>query len=191
MTIIDLQHETEEKLLLQIRSGNYQAFQELYDRHFDMLYGVAYNILREHSEAEDIIQDIFIWFWEHRSQWQLTSCKGYLLTAVKFKTASYFRKNKSREDFYKKLALQTSAELDASIELEIRQLKTLIQQSTSELPARCRQIFTLSRFEHLNNKEIAEKMGISEKTVEAQITIAIRKLRKNLGKASYVLFFFY
>jgi len=190
MTGKNLKTESDEVLLGLIKAGDYSAFRELYDRQFDMLYGAAYNILREHDEAKDIIQDIFVWFWEHREHWNLTSSKGYLLTAVKFKTASYFRQNKSREDFYKRMAVRQPAEFDQSIEFEVRQLKELIERVTSELPERCREIFSLSRFDQLSNKEIAEKLNLSEKTVEAQITIALRKLREKLGRVSFLLYFF-
>jgi len=190
MTVKNIKPETEEVLLGLIKGGDYAAFRALYDLHFDTLYGTAYNIVREHSDAKDIIQDIFVWFWENREQWNLTSCKGYLLTAVKFKTASYFRANKSKEDFYKKMEIRQPAVVDESMELEVRQLRQLIEQITSELPARCQEIFRLSRFDQLSNKEIAVQLHISEKTVEAQITIALKKLREKLGRSNFIMFFF-
>ncbi|RZK39825.1 MAG: RNA polymerase sigma-70 factor [Pedobacter sp.] len=180
--------ESESTLLIKIKKNNYSAFEELYDRHFDSLYGYAYNIIREHADAQDIIQDIFVWFWEHRHEWNLTSSKGYLLTAVKFKTISYFRENKVRSDFYHKMAKRPNFEMDESLLLEVRELQELIRQITEQLPERCKQIFSLSRFEQVSNKEIALQLGISEKTVEAQITIALRKLKQKLRKASYLLF---
>lgn len=191
MTTKELKKESEAILLSQIKDGNYAAFDELYNRHFNALYGMAYNILRDHQQSKDIIQDIFVWFWEHRAQWNLTSSKGYLLTAVKFKTANYFRENKVKDEFYRGLARQTmAATIDQSILMEVRQLSDLIKDITAELPSRCREIFQLSRFDQLSNKEIAAKLQISEKTVEAQLTIALRRLKQKLGKGHLLLYFF-
>lgn len=189
MVAYNLKTEDEKVLLDLIKNGDYDAFDELYERHFDTLYGVAYNLLREQSDAKDIIQEVFIWFWEHREQWNLDSCKWYLLTAVKFKVASYFREHKSREDFYKRLALRPTEKFDQELEFEVRQLRELIEQVAAGLSGRVREVFMLSRFEYLSNKEIAGRLDISEKTVEAHITNALKLLREKLGKTRFLLFF--
>lgn len=182
--------ETEESLLVLVKNGDYSAFEEIYARHWNVLYGMAYNILRDHQYSKDIVQDIFMWFWEHREQWILTSCRGYLLTAVKFKTANFIRANKVREDFYKSAGNRKVPEFDQSVMLEVKELENFIHSIVAHLPARCKQIFALSRFQHLSNKEIASKLDISEKTVEMQITIALRKLREKLGNGYIFLYFF-
>ena len=182
--------ETEEVLLQLIKQGDYVAFDELYNRYFSLLYSSAYNLLRDHPQSKDIVQDIFVWFWEHRLQWNLTSCKGYLLTAVKFKTANYFRENKVKDEFYKVLAKQKMEVADQSIQMEVMQLNELILNITAELPERCRQAFMMSRFDQLSNKEIAAKLNITEKTVEAHITASLKKLKEKLGKGNMLLYFF-
>lgn len=191
MSVRSLKTESEENLLNLIKEGDYSAFDEIYSRHWSALYGMAYNILRDHSSSKDIVQDIFIWFWEHRDQWNLTSCKGYLLTAVRFKTANYIRANKARQEFYHGISMKNIAPIDEGVLMEVRQLESLIHKITQELPERCRQIFSMSRFEQLSNKEIAEKMNISEKTVEGHITTALKKLKEKLGKGNPILFFFF
>lgn len=183
-------NESEKTLLQFVKQGNYLAFDELYNRYFNLLYASAYNLLRDHQQSKDIVQDIFVWFWEHRLQWDLTSCKGYLLTAVKFKTANYFRENKVKDDFYKALAKQKMEVVDQSIQMEVEQLNSLIRNITAELPERSRTVFMLSRFEQLSNKEIARKLDISEKTVEAHITASLKRLREKLGKNNMLLYFF-
>ena len=183
--------QSEGELLLMVKEGDYTAFDELYARHWSALYGMAYNILRDHDSSKDIVQDIFIWFWEHREYWILTSCKGYLLTAVRFKTANYIRANKAREEFYKVSFEQTVSAMDESLLMEAKELESFIREITDELPERCREIFSMSRFQQLSNKEIAEQLNISEKTVEGHITNALKKLRERLRKGSFILFLFH
>lgn len=179
----------EDELLALVQAGDYTAFNELYHRYWDILFGSAYNIFRDRDACMDILQDVFVWFWEHREQWKLTSCKGYLLTAVKFKVANYIRNNKVRESFFQQLEkLDTDAD-SAHLILEVAELKKLIKRFSEQLPDRCREIFQLSRYDDLSNKEIAVKLGISEKTVENQMTIALKKLKEKLGPGNLMSFF--
>ncbi|WP_442591496.1 RNA polymerase sigma-70 factor [Pedobacter sp. AW31-3R] len=185
-----LEVETEENLLLLIKKGDYSAFNKIYSRHWSVLYGMAFNILRDHQHSNDIVQDIFVWFWENRVQWELTSCRGYLLTAVKFKTANFIRANKVREDFFKSAGTRDEPVFDQSLMLEAKELEVLIHNIIADLPGRCKHIFSLSRLQHMSNKEIAAELNISEKTVEMQITIAIKKLKDKLGKNNMLMFLF-
>ncbi|TDQ06319.1 RNA polymerase sigma-70 factor [Pedobacter metabolipauper] len=179
----------EAELLDLLKAGDYAAFNELYARHWSALYGSAYNVLRDRDSCMDIVQEVFVWFWEHRKKWELTSCKGYLLTAVKFKVANYIRNNKAKNSFFEKLAT-TQIQITDELAFEAQELMEFIKKFTNDLPDRCREIFHLSRFEQLSNKEIANKLGISEKTVENQITVALKKLRSRLGTNMMLIFFF-
>ncbi|ERJ58873.1 RNA polymerase sigma-70 factor [Sphingobacterium paucimobilis] len=182
--------EQREEILLQlVKEDDYQAFEELYARHFDLLIGYAYNVTRDKHVAKDIIQEIFTWFWSNRSLWKLTTCKGYLLTAVKYKAVSYFRSCKAQDVFFQQIRSIPSKYQDDSLYFEAKQLKELIESLVETLPDRCKEVFKLSRLEYYSNKEIAKKMGISEKTVEAQMTIALKRLKGSLGNCYFLLFF--
>jgi RNA polymerase sigma-70 factor (family 1) len=172
---------TDQELLALIKADDYAAYTEIYARHADTLYGAAYNILRDREGCKDIIQDIFIWFWQHRAEWQLQSCRGYLLTAVKFKTANYIRDNKVHKGFFTELEGIDFGGEDEQALIEVKELTALIRQLADQLPGKYGEIFRLSRYEQLSNKEIALRLGISEKTVENQMTIALRKLKELLG----------
>jgi len=180
---------TDQELLALVKADDYAAFSEIYERHGDALYGAAYNILREREACRDVVQDIFIWFWEHRQQWQLESCRGYLLTAVKFKMANYIRDNKVHKGFFTAISEIDLGDEDEQSALEVKELTNLIRSLADQLPGKYGEIFRLSRYEHLSNKEIASRMGISEKTVENQMTIALKKLREKLGpNGAFTLF---
>lgn len=178
-------------LLGLIKADDYAAFNELYERYWSTLYAPAYNVLRDKDACMDVVQEIFIWFWEHRAHWQLSSCKGYLLAAVKFKVANSIRRNKIQASFFERLSeRQEDLADDMNAEMDVAELRRFIQILIDELPEKCRQVFQLSRIEQLSNREIAKKLGISEKTVENQITTAIKKLRLRISTANLMLFLF-
>ncbi len=171
------------KLLLLLSQGNRIAFEILYKRHWETLYKTAFYILQDADACKDIVQSIFIWLWEHRQTIQIESLKPYLKSAVKFKVANFIRANKIRGSFFEDLNKFSPTKLPPTSEelIEIKELNAIIQHAIANLPEKCRNIFILSRTHNLNNREIAERLGISVKTVENQITIAIRKIRSSLN----------
>ena len=178
---------TDQELIISMKSGDQAAFDEIYERHWSVLYRSAYNVLREEAGSLDVVQDVFIWFWEHRASLEVSSIKGYLLTAVKYKVANYLRSGKLRASFYEAIPKVDLDSVFPNEVLEVKELRAMISRFTEELPDRCREVFQLSREEYLTNKEIAERLGITEKTVENQINKAIKKLKTNLGKLSVFL----
>lgn len=186
----DLRKESEDVLLQLLKSGHYAAFEELYRRHWSPMYGMAYNILRDREASKDIVQDIFLWFWENREKVSLKSSRGYLMTAVRFKTVNYIRGNKARAEFYAYVAKDELSTQDHDTLLEVAELEAFINLIIADLPARCSEVFSLSRFHQLSNKEIAEQLHISEKTVEGHMTSAFKKLREKLGNSHFLLYLF-
>jgi len=182
---------SDQEILTLIRQGDRVAFSELYNRYWRLLYQTAWNVLRDQESCMEVTQEIFVWIWDHRSGLQINSLPGYLRAAVKYKVTDILRSNKAREACFVNLDELDAANLLFDDDpLELKELKALIAQMSSKLPARARTIFELSRNEQLTNREIAKKLGISEKTVENQITIAIKKLRIAMGSVFVLLFFF-
>jgi RNA polymerase sigma-70 factor (family 1) len=175
--------------LLHLKAGDHAAFNEIHHRYFAQLFRSAYNVLKDKDSCMDILQEIFVWFWEHRENHLMNSVKGYLLMAVKYQVANYIRNGKVREAFFDKIIPLKMDQVFNDDSIEIKELKAVIKELSSQLPRRCKEVFQLSREEYLNNKEIAVKMGISEKTVEAQLTKALTRLRTELGRINFWIFF--
>lgn len=173
---------TDEMLIVLIRDDDRAAFDELYNRHWKFLFTAAYNTLRVREDSLDVCQSVFLWFWEHRKEVNIkTSIQGYLYTSVKYKIANLIRKGKVRDNFFDELKQIDPAAFEEN-QLELKELRNLITQLINELPHKCREVFQLSRSQHLTHKEIALKLNISEKTVDDHITRALKKLRGPLSR---------
>lgn len=166
------------ELISMLKRGDVAAFDMLYSRHWSRMYQAAFHLLRDQDVCMDIVQDIFAWLWEKREQLDIQAVPAYLRSAVRFKVANYIRSGKVRADFYTELAglsfPQTPGPQDY---LELNDLKAIIQQVINHLPEKCREIFLLSRDGQLTNQQIADLLNISIKTVEAQKTIALKRIR--------------
>ena len=159
-------------LLRQIREGNEDAFKSLFETYFTPLCRFIYLHLDDKNVAEELAMDIFIYLWENRETFQIQlSLKAYLFQAAKNKCLNELRKKKETVglDGVEVSTINTSVST-----LETEELYRLIQEAVFSLPDKCRS-------ENLTNQEIARKLNISVKTVEGQITTALKKIKKFLG----------
>jgi len=177
----------DKKLMELLKSDDDKAFTEIYQRYSNMLYRFAWNVLENEEECKDAVQEVFIWFWNNRMKLQITALKFYLLAAVKHKLIRAIQKSRRKEE----ILLNQNEVFGSYMEnpLELEELKNFITQFKQSLPPRAKEIFHLSREEFLPNKKIAEKMQISEKTVENQITIMLRKFKHSF-RNSFIWCFF-
>lgn len=174
------QFSTDKDLISAISNNNQDAFNILYSRHWEGLYKFAFLILRDKDACKDIIQDVFIWVWEHRTSLDMHSPKSYLRTAVKYKIANYIRTGNIRSSFFDEVAQVNCSMVGVAELAELNELKNIIQITITNLPVKCQAIYRLSREANLSNREIASQLGISIKTVENQMTIALHRIRTNV-----------
>ena len=175
--------KTDYELIESLKQESLPAFNEIYSRYSGPMYKFAYSILKDEAECDDILQNVFTWLWENKEQLNITSLKAYLFAAVKFSLAGVIRLSKRRGEILANAPLLSEAVEDDG--LELRELIDIIKNFTEKLPERAREIFELSRKHYLTNKEIALRLGISEKTVENQMNISLKKLKLHLGRMSF------
>lgn len=175
------QKETDIALLELVRQGDKTAFKSLFDTYFTPLCRFMYLYVHDKTSVEEQALDIFIFIWENKETFKIhTSLKSYLYQSARNKCLNYLRRQKET------LSLEQIENeiIDTDImSLETDELYKLIEEAIDSLPFKCKQIFQLSRNEHLTNNEIAHHLNLSVKTVEGQITKALKKINKFLGDA--------
>ncbi|CAM4099498.1 RNA polymerase sigma factor [Gillisia limnaea] len=170
---------SDQQLLTDLSNGNDTVFPLIFDRYWKRLYSYAYKIYRDDKVCEDIVQEIFISLWEKASESQILNLEAYLLRSVKYRVANHFRSLKfsnSQEEILENIPYPSNSVLS----LEYQEFEKEVLSQVKKLPPRCREIFILSRFDNYSNSEIAEKLDISIRTVEKQISNALSYLKANL-----------
>jgi RNA polymerase sigma-70 factor (family 1) len=179
----------DQKLLQLFASGNKRAFEMVYDRYWKDLYKLAVRILQDGAKAEDVVQEVFISFYESGAEKQIDNLKAYLYQSAKYQCFMHLRSGKITEKHLDRMKQAIFANI-VEDEFDAHELEKILEKGISDLPDKCRQVFYMSRFELLPNKTIASQLNISPKTVENQITKALKSLRTTLEQATVLLFLF-
>lgn len=173
-------------LLDRLTKGDENTLNEIYLIYWQDLFLSAYNVLKDKAACEDIVQDLFIQLWQKRETLQITtSLRAYLYTAVRYNVFRLIRTGKVRGEVFEYIEERMEA-IPADHLLEQREMSLQVAKAVAALPEKCREVYKLSREEELSHKEIATKLNISTKTVENQITIALKRVRSSLN--TFVVF---
>ena len=167
----------------QIRAGDESAFDALFTAWYGKLQAYAFSVLQNEAQAEEVVQTVFCRIWEKRQQWKVhTSMKAYLYGSVYHQCMDGLRRAKQVSKYQRHVLLSSTEghSTPASGKAELKELEARLQVALSQLPDQCRAIFQLSRFGGLKYREIAEQLQLSIKTVEAQVSKALKHLRDQL-----------
>ena len=156
------------------------AFEELFKEYFASLMAFSRRILGDEDDAREVVHQVFISLWEKRAELDLsTSLKSYLFTSVNNRSLNVIR---DRKKFSLEEVPERAGEWDVSAQIESLELEEKIRSVIDSLPEKCREIFELNRFEGLKYAEIAMRLDISVKTVENQMSKALKILREQVTK---------
>lgn len=180
-------------LLKEFKKGNQKAFRKLFEMYWEPMFSKAKSIVMDENMAKDIVQDIWLNLWQKRAHSEIKNLEAYIFKSVRYGCYKYLRDNK-----YNTVQIQTIESLEFTVAPSVENQHNLdatqfvIEKSLLELPPRCRQIFKLSRIESASNDEIASRLGISKRSVENQMSIAIKSIRQNLtiAQSSLLSLFF-
>jgi RNA polymerase sigma-70 factor (ECF subfamily) len=174
---------TDDMLLDLIRlEDDYAAFTELFERYWNPLMTAAGKRIASIEVAEELVQDIFLSFFLRRKEIQVDiSVEAYLKAALRHQVFKIYRSQKIHDQYVDSInADQVGQPVRPDALMEAKQLREQIYLVAEKMPEKCREVFLLSRFEHLSHKDIAEKLDISVNTVKKHISKAITILREEL-----------
>jgi RNA polymerase sigma-70 factor (family 1) len=187
---------TDPELLQRILLDDEKAFNVLFDRHWSKVYAVCFRYVKDEEAALEITHDIFLNIWNKRSQLNIGSFQNYVLTSASYRGIR--RKQQLNalpinyvEDYshgeHSFLPNELSATNTGEEKISAEEFDTKVMHMLAELPKRCREIYLLSRKENLSITEISLKLNISKRTVENQLTAALKHLRHCLKYSGILL----
>jgi RNA polymerase sigma-70 factor (ECF subfamily) len=187
----DSTFKIESQLVRNLSRGNLLAFNALYKEYSGRLYRFALRYLKSEAEAEELVQEVFAIIWEKRSDLkEELSFKSFLFTIAFNIIRKHFR-TKAYLSEYIKTAIADDQDMQTSNLITYNSLYQFITELINQLPKRRKEIFIKSRIEGLDSNEIAEKLKISHKTVENQLTDALKFIRTSLNKESIPVILFF
>lgn len=156
-------------------------FEASFHAFYEPLHRYAYSLVRNREQADDVVQSVFVKWWEAETEVQRQEeARRYLYTAVYHASLNVIRNDKSKKIHAEAYQLHQPAYAAATDKIEIAELDERIKHVIDGLPAQCKLIFCMSRFEGKTYSAIANELKLSVKTIETQMGKALRILRENL-----------
>ncbi len=184
--------EITKDLLVKVAESDERAFSNLFNIHSFKAYRFAYYFLKSKALCDEVVSDVFISIWNNRKKIdRITNFEAYLFTLTKNQSLNYLDKISRTPAFTSDIPPETMSGFENPEEKIItNELEKAINEAIDNLPEKCKIIFLMSREDKLRHHEIAEILSISEKTVNAQIGNALKKLYSELQKYLYIFLSF-
>lgn len=190
--MIDYNAFSDPELTDLLKSGDRNAFAEIYNRYRFILHNHAWNKIRNKEESEDLVHEVFSMIWAKRQTINIGSnLSGYLYSCIHNQFLNKIVHKNVRTKYIDSIAaFSETGPVVTDHRVRENMLRAIIEKEVAQLPPRMREVFELSRKQNLNHKEIAEIMGISEQTVKKQMNYALNILRKRLGLVLFLAAYF-
>jgi RNA polymerase sigma-70 factor (ECF subfamily) len=173
--------QTDEIIWGKIRQKDIKAFESYYKEHYKPFYLMACKYLKDSVLAEEVVNDVFMKIWEDGDKITIQiSLKSYLYKAVINRSINLLQKIKKEAQQRTDLNFISDEGYELK-QIEENELKIKLYAAIDQLPEQCKKVFEMSRFEELKQQEIADKLGISIKTVKNHITHALKEISKLAG----------
>lgn len=172
----------EKDLIVRLKHGDQTAFELLFHFYYPGLVLFSTQFTTDRNEAEEIVQDFFVRFWQRHDQISLTdSLKSFFFLSIKNSSLNFLKHKKVEEKYIRKMTEMADRHLAYDPDLYVdSELQEKVKQAIDLLPEKCREVFVMSRLRGMRNDDIAAELNISKRTVETQISKALKVLRVEL-----------
>lgn len=172
---------TDKEVQKLLSNNNDLAIKIIFDQYYAYMCHAVYSIVNNRVVVEDIVQEVFYELWRKRESIQISiSLKAYLRKMCINTALNHIRSQKIFLEEDKIIEGDGNIDIDSQVNMELHELQDQINKSIGELPPKCKIIFSLSRFEDMSYSEISKELDISIKTVENQISRALKLLRTSI-----------
>ena len=183
---------SDEELVEKLRKGDLEAFDAIFEKYSNRLFGFALKYLKSKEEAEGLVQDVFLKIWENRKKLKKdSSLKSYLFTISYHNICKLFRKKQSQVKLSEEIGLASDISVDTEEEIDYHSTLEQIEKLIEKLPPKQKVIFEKSRKEGKSTREIAEEMHLAPGTVDNHISAALKFLRKHISGSNLAISLFF
>lgn len=188
-TADSLNNQSDLDEIAHLKLGCRSTFEQIYRKHWRRMYDSAYQRIGNREEVEELLQDLFLSIWAKKETLDIhTNLEAYLMGALRFKIYNHFRAQKVKDAYIAEyIYLEDSAQNVVEDVIYYDELYLAIEKSVGLLPDKCREVYVLSRNEHLSYREIAMRLGMPIDTVEKQMSKALKFLRQDLKEFMLLL----
>lgn len=178
----------DEELIGYLRSGDHAAFTEIFNRYWELMINMAFRRLQSREDAEEVVQRLFVSLYTRRREINPKGClEAYLKTALKYKVIDAYRSQQVHYARLDNLIAESRLISPPADRLELAELKETVNNAVNKLPARCREVFVMSRYEQRSHRDIAARLNISVSTVKKHLNKALKMLRAELRDGEFDL----
>jgi len=177
-------NNSEDRFVHGLKNGDEKVFEELFKTYYAPLCEYCLRYVSDADMAEEIVQDLFFKMWVKREELNINvSIKAYIFTSLRNHALNYISRLKIQDRYNQFIVVRSKNDVEHPVDvLEEKDMERIMKQAIAMLPEKRREIFEMSRFEDMKYWEIAEKLNVSVKTVESQMSKALEHMRKVLSK---------
>jgi RNA polymerase sigma-70 factor (ECF subfamily) len=186
------EHTSDFELVEKLQNGDLEAFDDIFKKYGDRLFGFALSYLKSKEETEGLVQDVFLKIWENRKSLKKeSSLKSYLFTIAYHNMCKVFRKKQIHEKYLAERGFAEIATINLEEQLEYKATLEQVERLINKLPEKQKVIFNKSRQEGKSTREIAEEMNLAPGTIDNNISAAIKFLRKHISENNFATLLFF
>lgn len=180
------------ELVRKLHEDDVDAFDQIFNRYGDRLYGFAYKYLKSKEETEGLVQDVFLKIWENRKKLKKeSSLKSYLFTIAYHNICHLFRKKQIFLKYIEESKVVETKTIDLEKQLEYEATLSQVDKLIDKLPGKQKEVFIKSRKEGKSTSQIANEMNLSPGTVDNYISTALKLIRKQISGEDFALLLFF